>query len=422
MQINKLSLSKIRSILLAVLVAVVFGGAGFVFGERVGKIKARTDLSTLEAVVNKDNPLGKKADFALFWEVWRRLEKDYLEPTDIDPQQMVYGAIEGMTASLDDPYTTFLPPTDNQASREDLAGEFAGVGIQLGFIDKTLGVMSPLPDQPAEKAGIKAGDLILHIKDEQKKIDQDTDGMNLQEAVRIIRGTKGTKVTLTIFRENNGGAKEITLVRDMIMVPSVELKFVDEKGTEAEGGKYAHLRVIRFGERTMEEWTESVDKILARKDLKGIVLDLRNNPGGFLQRAIDLASEFIGSGVIVKQAGRVDSEDFNVNRRGKLIGQKMVVLINRGSASASEILAGALRDRIGTKLVGEKSFGKGTVQEAQELAGGAGLHVTIAKWLLPSGVNIHKNGLDPDVEVKEASDSATTKIDNQLIRAIEELN
>ncbi len=416
---KKLSLTKIRTILISCLIAVLCGMGGFWWGERVGKTGAVNKISTLQALTNKETPKDKQVDFGLFWEVWKRLEKNYLDPSALDSQKMVYGAISGMTASLDDPYTMFLPPSENKLSKEDLAGEFAGVGIQLGYVEKTLAVMAPLPGHAAEKAGVKAGDLILHIKDEKKGIDKDTDGMNLQEAVNIIRGPKGTAVILTMFREGSGKTFEVTLIRDTIVIPSVEMKFVNEKGEENENGQFAHLRVIRFGEKTMEEWTESVNKILAKKDLKGIVLDLRNNPGGFLQRAIDLASEFIPSGVVVKQQGRIETETFNVNHKGKLIGKKIVVLVNRGSASASEILAGALRDQLGVKLVGVKSFGKGTVQEVEELPNGAGLHITIAKWLLPSGKNIHKDGLEVDVEVKEASGSAQSDI--QLIRAIKEL-
>src|SRR3989344_4352883 len=168
-----------------------------------------------------------------------------------------------MTSALDDPYTSFLSPTENKQSREYLAGEFAGVGIQLGYIDKTLGVMSPLPGLPAERAGLKAGDLILHIKDAKKDVDTDTEGMSLQEAVNIIRGAKGTEVILMIFREGNGGAFEVKLMRDIVVVPSVEIKFVNEEGKESEMGRFAYLKVIRFGEKTAEEWQQSVDKILA---------------------------------------------------------------------------------------------------------------------------------------------------------------
>ncbi len=356
-----------------------------------------------------------KADLTLFWEVWSRLEENYLDKSAIDSKKMVYGAISGMTAALDDPYTSFFPPAENTRSKEDLSGEFSGVGIQLGFVDKTLAVMSPLPGNPAQRAGILAGDLILHIKDDEKGIDKDTAGINLLDAVDMIRGKKGTTVTLTIYREKEKQPKEFALVRDMISVPSVELSWV---GADK---KVALLKVNRFGDKTLEEWNKSVTEIISQKG-RGVVLDLRNNPGGYLQRAIDLGSEFIADGVIVQQQGKTNTQTFGVERRGRLIGAPLVVLVNKGSASAAEILAGALKERLGVKLVGETTFGKGTVQEVEDLSGGAGVHITIAKWNLPSGKNIHKEGIEPDIKIEYVADENNPLKDNQLDKAIEVLS
>lgn len=356
-----------------------------------------------------------KADLSLFWQVWSSLERDYLDEKALDPAKMVYGAVSGMTSSLDDPYTAFFPPVENTRSKEDLSGEFSGVGIQLGFIDKILAVVAPLPGNPAIKAGIRAGDLIVHIKDTEKGVDKDTMGMNLIEAVDLIRGKKGTSVTLTIARESEEKPKEFVLERDTINVPSVELSWVgDDK-------KIAWVKVNRFGDKTLTEWEKYVGEVSARR-ARGVILDLRNNPGGYLMRAIDLGSEFIPDGVVVKQQGKTDVESFSVNRKGRLLGVPLVVLINKGSASASEILAGALKERVGAKLVGEKSFGKGTVQEVTDFPGGAGIHITIAKWLLPSGKNIHKEGIEPDVAVEYVADEKDPKADNQLEKAVEVLN
>ena len=203
------------------------------------------------------------------------------------------------------------------------------------------------------------------------------------------------------------------MTRDVINVPSTELTWIDN-------GKVAVINVNKFGEKTLPEWEGFVKEIVAKK-ASGVILDLRNNPGGYLQRAVDLGSEFIPDGVIVKQRDRKSTDTLTVDRKGKLIGMPLVVLINRGSASASEILAGALRERLGTKLVGEKSFGKGTVQEAQEIGDGSSLHVTIAEWLLPSGKNIHGDGLEPDVKVDFKYDEKNPKADNQLDKALEVL-
>lgn len=395
-----MSLKRIRHYLLFVLIALLFLGIGFRLGE--GRVSPKV---TGEAV--------KEVDTSAMNEVLARLKKSYLKPEDIDAKKLMYGAAEGMTASLGDPYTAYYPPSDNARSKEDLQGEFGGVGIQLGYIDETLAVMAPLKGTPAEKAGIRAGDLILRIKDDIKKIDKDTSGIKLDEAVDMIRGPKGTTVVLTIFHDGDKQSKEISLVRDVINVPSTEIQWIDNN-------RVAVLRVNKFGEQTLTEWNKMVDEVLSKKAV-GVILDLRNNPGGYLQRAVDLGSEFIPDGVIVEQRDRNIIETLEVDRKGRLIGLPLVVLVNKGSASASEILAGALRERLGIKLVGEKSFGKGTVQEVQDLPGGAGLHITIAEWLLPSGKNIHKVGLTPDVEVKYVFDEKNPEKDNQMDKALEVL-
>lgn len=415
------NLMRVRALLVALLLLVFGGIGGYQLGVRAGESRAYEGGSVLEAVIGKAGDKSQ-VDFDLFWEVWERLEQGYLESEKIDAQEMVYGSIKGMTAALDDPYTVFLPPEENTQTKEDLAGEFAGVGIQLGYVEKTLAVMAPLPDQPAQKAGVKAGDLILHIKDEEQGIDIDTDGMSLPEAVQTIRGEKGKPITLTLYTEGDVDSREVTLIRDTIVVPSVELAFVNDQGRVDDNGRFAHLRVVRFGDKTLEEWEEAVREILAKPNLEGVVVDVRDNPGGYLQGAIDLASEFISSGVVVQQQGKFRTEKYSVSRRGKLIGEPLVVLVNRGSASASEILAGALRDQLKVKLVGEHTFGKGTVQEAQELPGGAGLHVTVAKWLLPSGYNIHLDGIEPDVVVESVfQPEGEEEVDEQLIKAVEVL-
>jgi len=361
-------------------------------------------------------------DLSLMYRVKNRLESLYLDKNQIDDKKMVYGAIEGLVQSLDDPYTVFLPPEENKRSNEDLDGQFGGVGISLGYKDEQLAVMSPVVKTPADRAGVRAGDLILKIIDKKKNIDRDTNGISLSEAVTLIRGEVGSEVTLKMYREGKQEPFDVTLVRDNIVVPSVELEWKESKGK-----KVAWVKMYKFTDRLGEEWDSVVEEI-KKEDTKsnygGIVLDLRNNPGGYLQTSVQIASEFLKEGVVVKQQssnGKV--ETYNVDtRRGALVNDKMVVLINGGSASAAEILAGALKENNRAKLVGEKSFGKGTVQQPEDFPDGSGLHITIAKWLLPSGKNIHKEGVIPDVEVKwEEPKEDNLKADNQVDKAIEVL-
>lgn len=424
---RSIMLKTIRTILFGMAILVVGFGLGYQYreaGPGPGFLASVTGIGKTTATPLKREGL----DFSLFWLVWDELSSKYLEPDKFDPQEMVYGAIQGMTAALGDPYTVFLPPKEQQQVKEDLSGEFDGVGIQLGYKHDTLAVMAPLEEHPAIKQGVRAGDLILHIKDEQKGLDEDTTGLSLPEAVTRIRGKKGTPVTLTLYREDKGEF-EVTIVRDTIKVPSVELETGDIKDgqwTKADDGQVAWLKVRRFGDNTQAEWDTAVARIVKGQDkYKGIVLDLRNNPGGYLEGAVNLASEFIPEGLVVTQEGRTEKYDYEVNKRGRLLGVPVVVLVNGGSASASEILAGALRDRLGVKLVGEQSFGKGTVQEALDLEGQAGLHVTTARWLLPSGDWIHEDGLTPDIEMEleypEGATESTDIVDTQLKAAVEAL-
>lgn len=368
-----------------------------------------------DRLVGNANPSNEKISFDTFWEVWSYLERDYLEPDKLDAEKMVDGAIAGMTASLGDPYTVYLPPEDNQRNAEDLAGLFYGVGIELGYIDGTLAVVAPLPESPAEKAGILAGDLILHVKDEKKGLDEDTSGWSLDEAVSNIRGGKGELVSLTLYRPDNGQDPFVVdVARDEIIVKSAQVEFVDYAGK-----RVAHIKLSKFGERTESEWDTIVEQIVAQKnDIAGIVLDMRNNPGGFFDVSIDLAGDFFRNGIVVSQQGKVDTQDFKVNGGGRLLNIPVVVLVNRGSASASEIVAGALKDNIGAKLIGEQTFGKGTIQDRRELSNGGGLHVTIGRWLMPKGEWIHEEGLAVDVEVENNPD---TEADEVLQKGIEEL-
>lgn len=366
--------------------------------------------------ISREIPPDKSVlDFTLFWQVWDDLEAKYFDKSKLVPTEMVYGAIKGMVEAVGDPYTAFLPPSQNKVVNEDLNGSFEGVGIQIGFKGTQLAVIAPLPNSPAEKAGIKAGDFIVGIKDDKKKINQGTVGISLPDAVEIIRGAAGTKVTLTLLREGNTEPMVMELTRAKVDVPSVILSYVGDNG------KYAHIRLLKFGSETTGEWEKAVDEINKKKEVRGVVLDLRNNPGGYLQGAVDIASDFmkVGSVAVIEEKSDGAKNQFKTERVGLLTNMSVAVIINGGSASASEILAGALRDIQHIKLVGEKSFGKGTIQEPEELGGGAGLHITTAKWLTPSGYWVNEKGLEPDIKIE---DNLKTTEDEQLQKAIELLN
>jgi len=398
----KLNLKQLR---VGILIAALMLASGF-WGYKLG----HGSKAAVKEVSDRS-----QVDLSLMWRVWDMLDEKYLVKEDIKPQQMIWGAIRGMTASLNDPYTAFLPPQENKETKEELNGAFEGVGIQLGYKDDILSVVAPLSGMPAEAAGIKAGDYILHIKDEKKGIDVDTTDMSLPEAVEIIRGEEGTSVVLTIMHQGESQPREIAITRGTIVIKSVELEWLGEDKTVAE------IRLTRFGGRTEAEWEEAVDEIVKKSDLKGIILDLRNNPGGYLQGAVRYAGEFLEKNqVVVKQVdGQGKIETYSVTDKGKLLTVPLVVLVNQGSASSSEILAGSLKDHQRAKLVGEKTFGKGTIQEALDLGEGAGLHVTTAKWLLPSGQWVNESqGIEPDVTVSLDDEQEG---DEQLEKAMEVL-
>lgn len=385
-----------------VLIVILAFLLGWQLGHKQVQIKWARYTPTI-SIQNRDVPKEISVDFKLFWDTWDLLSKTYLDKKALDPSKLFYGAISGMVSAVGDPYTVFLPPEQQKSTKEELNGSFEGVGIQLGFNDDKpprLVVIAPLGGTPAQKAGIKPQDVILKIDD------KDSSGMSLPEAVRLIRGAKGTTVALTIFREGDEDSRTFTLMRDTIVVKSVEVSL-----QKTENAKFvAVIKLSRFGDRTKDEWNQAVVEILS-KNPDGLILDVRNNPGGYLEGAVFIVSEFLDSGEVVSQENNQGERvSFKVNRVGKLTKQPLIVIINKGSASASEIVAAALQDRKRAKLVGEKSFGKGTIQEAQDLSGGTGIHITVAKWLTPNGrwVNDTK-GLEPDVKIELSSkvESAT---------------
>ncbi len=421
---------KFRNFFLVGILMIFSAWAGMAVGQE--RLKFSFANWKPAVVFNKEPAMSaaaKDADFSMFWKVWDTVAQLYVDKSDLDTEKMVNGAISGMVAAIGDPYTMYLPPQENKEAKEDLGGEFEGVGIQLGYVDKQLAVVSPLDGTPAFRAGVKSGDLILRIKDEKNNVDRQTDGISLTEAVKLIRGVRGTKVLLTMYRQGMDKTFDVELVRDTIVVKSVTVEYIPTDPSRPEGNSAAWVKLSRFGDKTKEEWSAIAAEIAAKcastgKDCKGLILDLRNNPGGYLDMAVYVAGEFLKpeNVVVSQQYGDGTREENKVgNRNGRLMTTPLVVLVNEGSASASEILAGALQDHARAKIVGVKSFGKGSVQKPEDFADGSGIHVTIAKWLRPSGDWIDKKGITPDiiVEAGTATDSAKITDDPQLMKAVE---
>ncbi len=416
---------KITNILLVLSAIVFLFGSGYKIGEYKGGLRINPSIKTGTAnsssSPSKETSL-KEMDFSLFWDTWTQLEEKYVDRKKLDQKKMYYGAIKGMVSSLEDPYTFFLTPEENKQSKDDLGGRFEGIGAQLGMESGRVTVVAPLKGSPAESAGLKTGDYITKVNGESTK------GWVLTKAVSKIRGEKGTTVALTVER----GGKELTIEikRDTIKVESVEAK-LDEKQKDCETvcGNVAYLKLNQFGENTVDEWEIKINEIKSawdKKQIIGMVLDLRDNPGGYLESSVYLAGEFLPKDtLVVRQESKVfGNKDYKVQRTGLLLDIPLVVLVNKGSASAAEILSGALRDHKRAVLIGEKTFGKGSVQEALDLRDGAGIHVTVAKWVLPSGEWINSKGINPDKKVELVIPEGNTmkrEMDTQLDAAIKEL-
>ncbi|MCL5432683.1 MAG: S41 family peptidase [Patescibacteria group bacterium] len=408
------------------LIAIVIVSA--LLGYYIGVTKISLDWKNYKptiSFVNKEPPVAlKTADFSMFWNVWQSIEKTYYDKTKLDPQKMLNGAISGMVESLEDPYTVFLPPVQNSDFKQSLAGQFEGIGAELGMQGKQIIIVAPLDGMPAKMAGIKAGDAILKVDG------QATSGWTLTQAVDKIRGPKGSEVILEILHKDSNKPLTVKVVRGTITVKSVDgwIKAVKDieriKITDKKEDKIMYIRLSQFGDNTNQEWLTLVNSLSLSsrqgKDVRGLIIDLRNNPGGYLNDATFITSEFIEDGtVVIQEKGNGEKTDYPVSRKGLFLDIPIMVLINKGSASASEIVAGALRDHDRAKLVGETSFGKGTIQQAEELGNGAGLHVTVAKWLTPKGIWVHQKGLEPDFKVN--LDSNDQSRDTQLEKAIQEL-
>lgn len=421
--------NKIRLILI-VLVSILLG---YVIGVTKVSIAINNFKPDIK-ISSKEPPAGVQfGDTERMWQVLGKVEEMYYDKKAINADKLLDGAISGMVSSLDDPYTMYLPPQQNTNFKQSMAGQFEGIGAELGLKGKDIIVVSPLDGSPAIKAGIKAQDVILKV-DGQIVV-----GMNLNQVVNKIRGKKGTPVTVTVQRKGQEKPLDVKIVRDTITVKSVvtwtkRVSEVEDINKNAEGlaqfgnEKVMYVRLAQFGNSANDEWqafaAAAAKQLQADSSIKGLIFDLRNNPGGFLEDAIFIVSEFVPSGVaVIREDGHGNQKKESVTGNGTLTDVPVVVLINKGSASAAEITAGGLRDNGRATLVGENSFGKGTVQQALDLGGGAGLHVTIAKWLTPNGTWVgngkNGNGLAPDV--KAELDPKNPTRDTQLEKAIEQL-
>lgn len=394
---------------LTLIVFVVSFGLGFISGQYYFVNKQVTDengeieqmkVLKLNRMLNRSTEI----DFEQFWEVWDKIKEKYVK-TDIKDSDLFYGAVQGLVYALGDPYSLYFPPKAADEFAKDLSGELEGIGAEIGVKNQQLTVISPLPNTPAQKAGLRPGDKILQIDAEP------TTGMDVNTAVSKIRGKADTVVTLIVSREGWTEPKEIKITRAKINIPSVTF--------EMKNNEVGYFRVLQFNEDTQREFSLGIREFLNKKGTK-IILDLRNNPGGYLDQAIKMASEWIEKGVIVSEKGS-DGVSKNNDALGnaRLSDIKTIVLINGGSASASEIVAGALHDTNKATLVGEKTFGKGSVQDFEMFPDGSALKLTVAEWFTPNGRNINKEGIAPDIEVKENWDEEKVGEDVVIEKAME---
>jgi len=394
-----------RIIAIGMVIVIVFT-AGLIVGRSVDVDSSIFPITT-----------SRNLDMGMFWRVLDLTRRNYVDSDEIVDEELVYGAIKGMVSSLDDPATVFLTP--EETDEYDAASEgkfFEGIGAELGYDDGQVIVVTPLEGSPAKAAGIRPGDYILKI-DDYELTSEDT----VYDAVAKIRGEAGTDVVLTVLHKGESEPVEITITRDEITIPSMSLEFI---GTEED---IAHFKIGRFTEASYDIWVSQWDKNVGEIVDSGVdkmILDLRGNPGGFFDAAIYAGDDFLEEGFVISKQKDADGniEDYDSTQGGDLLDIELVVLINSGSASASEILAGALKQAERGILIGEETFGKGTAQRVYDLEDGSSLHLTILKWLLPDGSNIERdNAITPDVEVELTNDDFIEGNDPQLDKAIEEL-
>ncbi|MCS7285519.1 MAG: S41 family peptidase [Anaerolineae bacterium] len=392
---------KFLRILMVAFLSALAVTASFLTGMGIGMYQVSAPAVTPAVAPARE---GEKFDFSVFWEAWEILEKEFYGEVP-SPQERMYSAIKGVILSLGDPYTSFLDPKHASLAREDIKGTFEGIGAIVDMREGRLVIVEVIEGQPAEKAGLKSGDIILKVDDKP------IENMSLLEAVLLIRGPKGTPVKLTVHREGLEEPFEVTIIRQRIEIPTLSYKMLE--------GGIAYIKLREFNEIAPRKLKEALKELMP-KNPRGIILDLRGNPGGLLSAAVEVASQFVDqSPILIERLKSGEQKLFKPVRGGLATDPRipMVVLINGASASASEIVAGAIRDHKRGILIGEKTLGKGSVQQPFTLKDGSELRVTIARWFTPSGQAIHGEGLIPDIEVKAGEEGQ----DPQLEKAVEYL-
>ncbi|HYF28881.1 MAG TPA: S41 family peptidase [Candidatus Paceibacterota bacterium] len=395
-----------QAVALAIALAVGFGGGVLAAGADVDRAFSQIPLigDGLDATPDES------VDLADFWKAWNALDARFVETsassTAPSAKEKLWGAIQGLAQSYGDPYTVFMPPEEAKVFQDDISGNFEGVGMEIGIKDDLLTVIAPLKGTPAERAGIRAGDGILSINETP------TDGLSTDEAVKLIRGPKGSEVRFKLYRDGN--VVEVTVIRDRIEVPTID------HGLDQATGVYT-ISFYSFTANSDDLFARAVAGFRA-SDSDKLLIDLRGNPGGYLEAAVRISGHFLPEGATVVTEDYKGKRENIVHRSrgqgGVPSNTRVVILINQGSASASEILAGALQDEKRAVLIGERSFGKGSVQELVKVGGGA-LKVTVARWLTPAGRSISDGGLMPDIEVKRTPEDVTAGKDPQKDRAVE---
>ncbi len=392
--------------LLIICVTLVVATSAFSIGLMLGRQGSiRAAVPEGEGIVLNQGDISEKlsedVDFRQFWAVWNLVKETYHQQpvSDLD---LYYGAVHGVLEALDDPYSTFFDPSEAEAFESALQGSFEGIGAEIGLRDDQLQIIAPLPGTPAEKAGLKTGDVILKIDD------LDTEGMTVEEAVTHIRGEGGTEVVLKVARQDIPDSIDIHIVRDVIVIESVRYAISEDK--------VATISIFTFNQDTDRLFDAAVKELLD-KDIKKIVLDMRGNPGGLLTSAIHVSSAWVGNQPVVLEKTQAGQKSLTGFGNAPLKDIPTVVLVNGGSASGSEIVAGALQDYKSAQIIGTQTFGKGSVQDYRDLPDGSAVKITIAEWLTPLGRSINKEGITPDVVVEVSLENLEEDV--QMNKALE---